>query len=504
MLNDRPTEQSVNRYVDYVAPAAFVQDATWCYPVTKCPERGTIVYPYRRVKCQVQPSAETFCRQLRVWLPRQIQVLADVCIVASECERPLHPDLALFMKDRPDICIDIEIDEPYTDKYKPIHYLTCGDDYRDAMLNRHGWTVVRFAESQVRCEPEQCADYLQRLAEALCGELSFRDDSKPARVKRWTRTEAQKMAAGGIGCPCTDSGQPPLQAFNAYEQQCKQQVKPLERSADILQKMETFTDAGRYEQDQFIDFEPIEHIYTYNGRQRMLSVSGVAGYFFESFDALRAAGMRERRHGIPVADSLDEWDRIGRLASEVGTFVHAQTENYFKDGTFENVCSVCHGDDTEEVSVERERQHFLNFVKDYQITPYRQEWPVYDINLNIAGTIDMICQEADGTFTIYDWKRSGKVVNPQGQPIVEAFAGKRSMNGINLPDTPFYHYCIQQNLYRYMLETHYGIRIKKMNLVVLYPEYTDYVVVEVPKMDELVEQIVAVCHEKDLGHRLLK
>ncbi len=492
---------------NYIEPLAFKQEGEWAYPVAKFPERGTVVYPFRRMKVQSEESSTVFSRQLKSWLPKQIQLLTDVCIVVAEHEPPLHPDLALFIEGHPDICIAIEIDEPYTTALEPIHYLTCGDDYRDAKLNRHGWTVLRFAESQVRCYPEQCADYLHRLVEALCGIMSFRDDSVPVPVKRWTRNEALKMAATGIGSPqflSVRSSKLPLTALTEKEQQCGQLVKPLERTADIQQKMADFTDAGCYDQDQFIDFEPIEHIYTYNGRQRLLSVSGLAAYFFEGFDALKAAMIRQERYRTPVEESLDKWDRIGRLASEVGTFVHAQTENYFQNGSFETVCSVALGDETEEISVDRECQHFLRFIKDFNITPYRQEWPVYDTDLNIAGTIDMICKEEDGTFTIYDWKRSGKVVNFQGQPIVEAFAGKKSMNGINLPDTPYYHYCIQQNLYRYMLEAHYGIRIKAMNLVVLYPEYPTYYVVEVPKMDELVDRIVGICHEKDLGHLLLK
>jgi GTP:adenosylcobinamide-phosphate guanylyltransferase len=86
---------------------------------------------------------------------------------------------------------------------------------------------------------------------------------------------------------------------------------------------------------------------------------------------------------------------------------------------------------------------------------------------------------------------------------VEAFGGKRSFNGISLPDTPFYHYCIQQNLYRYMLEAHYGIKVKDMNLVVLCADYPTYIVANVPKMDKVIKQIIAVCHEKDLGHQLL-
>ena len=115
----------------------------------------------------------------------------------------------------------------------------------------------------------------------------------------------------------------------------------------------------------------------------------------------------------------------------------------------------------------------------------------------------MVCREDDGQFTIYDWKRSSKVVDTQGNPIVEGFNGKRSLNGISLPDTAFYHYCIQQNLYRYMLEANYGLHVKAMNLVVLCPDYSTYYVANVPKMDLLIQQIIDLCHLQDLGHRLL-
>ena len=268
-------------------------------------------------------------------------------------------------------------------------------------------------------------------------------------------------------------------------------------------KMLGFKDAGKYEQDQFIDFEPEGHVYTYKGEQQLLPVSTLISYFFEPFDAQAAAQRQWERYHVPVEESLKKWARIGKKASEVGTFMHEQTENYFRDGTFLTVCPFCFEGETEDVSLELEKQHFLRFVSDYQIRPYRQEWPVYDTGLNIAGTIDMICQNEDGTFTIYDWKRSSKVVNPQGQPITEAFGGKMSINGINLPDTAFYHYCMQQNLYRHMLETHYGIRVRAMNLVVLSPDYPTYYVAEVPRMEEVVAQIVDVCQRKDLGHRLL-
>lgn len=267
--------------------------------------------------------------------------------------------------------------------------------------------------------------------------------------------------------------------------------------------MASFTDAGLYEQDQYIDFEPDGHVYTYKGEVQLLSVSSLIAYFFERFDAQAAALRLWERRGIPVEESLAMWERIRCLASEVGTFVHEQTENYFRDGTFLTDYPFEYEGNVEHISVEREKQYFLQFINDYHIHPYRQEWPVYDVGLNIAGTIDMVCREPDGEFTIYDWKRSSKVVDTAGQPVVEGFNGKRSFNGISLPDTSYYHYCLQQNLYRYMLETHYGLRVKAMNLVVLFPDYPTYYVVPIPKMDDVISQIVDLCHQRDLGHQLL-
>lgn len=275
------------------------------------------------------------------------------------------------------------------------------------------------------------------------------------------------------------------------------------RSEAMQQKMASFTDAGCYEQDQYIDFEPDGHVYTYKGEVRLLPVSSLIAYFFEHFDAQAAAMRRWERYGIPVEESLAKWKRIGQLASEVGTFVHEQTENYFRDGTFKTDYDFEFEGVIERISLEKEKQYFLQFVRDYHIQPYRQEWPVFDTELNLAGTIDMICREADGEFTIYDWKRSSKVVDAAGKPFIEGFNGKRGFNGITLPDTSYYHYCLQQNLYRYMLEAHYGIRVKAMNLVVLCPDYPSYYVAPVPKLDDTIQQIIDICHQRDLGHQLL-
>ena len=279
---------------------------------------------------------------------------------------------------------------------------------------------------------------------------------------------------------------------------------PLPRTEEMVRKMSRFRDAGLYSQDDHIDFLADNHVYLLDGKHQLLPVSSLIAYFFEPFEAEVVAKRQEQRTGTPAATFLEKWERTGCLAREVGTFVHEQTENYFQNGCFETLFTFHYGESTEDISVENEKKQFLQFVTDYGIEPYRQEWPVYDADLNLAGTIDMVCQEDDGSYTIYDWKRSTKVCDYYGHPIIQAFADKRSINGINIPDTAYYHYCIQQNLYRYMLQRNYGLRVDALNLVVLCPEYDTYHVVPVPLMDELISQIVTLCHNNELGCRLLK
>ena len=493
--------------VDYTVPEAFAQSAEGCYPIVRFAERGAIVYPFRRRRRAADEAALGLLKRLRAWLPETVGVFADVCLNISVQQSPVEMDLALVADDG-GVRIDIEIDEPYTaETHRVIHAIGCGDDYRDGVLNRHGWTVVRLAERQVAEQPMACAAYLVQLVGALVPQVAVVEAVVAeglSPVRRWTDNEALKMAARREGCGEPPRLEPTVVPLNSREREAGRLVAPLPRTTEMQEKMLSFTEAGRYDQDRYIDFTPEEHVYTYDGRERLLPVSSLIAYFFEAFDALRMAEMQWQRYGVAVEASLDRWDRCRRMASEVGTFMHLQTENYFRDGSFETCFSFVDGEATETVSIEREKAHFLRFVEDHRIRPYRQEWPVFDLDLNIAGTIDLVCREDDGSFTIYDWKRSGRVVDAAGVPLTEGFNGKTGFNGIHLPDTPFYHYCIQQNLYRYMLQRDYGISVGGMNLVVLCPDYPTYYRVEVPVMDEVVEQIVAACHQHDLGHRLLR
>ena len=121
-------------------------------------------------------------------------------------------------------------------------------------------------------------------------------------------------------------------------------------------------------------------------------------------------------------------------------------------------------------------------------TAWRTEWVIYADRERLAGSIDLVTRADDGALILYDWKRSKDL--------------RRKVNnqfGINmlppcdrLPDCAVWHYNLQLNLYKYMLENYYGERVSEMYIVCAHPDnHPDAFVSRVPVITSEVEQIMA-------------
>jgi ATP-dependent exoDNAse (exonuclease V) beta subunit len=137
-----------------------------------------------------------------------------------------------------------------------------------------------------------------------------------------------------------------------------------------------------------------------------------------------------------------------------------------------------------------EWDYFINFVKDHpDLKPYRTEWTIYDEDLKISGSIDMIYENSDGTLSIYDWKRSKDITR------VNNF-NKFAINKLicHMPDANFWHYALQLNTYKRLIERKYGKIVTDLYLVRLHPdaEEKNYELIKLPdlskEIDELFEQ----------------
>jgi ATP-dependent exoDNAse (exonuclease V) beta subunit len=114
----------------------------------------------------------------------------------------------------------------------------------------------------------------------------------------------------------------------------------------------------------------------------------------------------------------------------------------------------------------REWEHFLQFVINYpDLKPYRTEWMIYDEECKIAGSIDMVYINEDGTLSIYDWKRCLTIEKTSGW---NKYGIEECVN--HLPDTNFWHYSLQLNIYKNILEKNYGVEISQLFLVKLHPD----------------------------------
>jgi len=229
--------------------------------------------------------------------------------------------------------------------------------------------------------------------------------------------------------------------------------------------------------DQFIVFDENPHKYYIKGNSKgWISVTSLVHEFFSEFDAEAAATrivglpgfQTEERYakyhnllwdkdGVELSENdvksriVKYWKSKGELAAKLGTKLHRSIELFFNE---------------EEVVNESEEylKHFNEFCKAHgHLEPYRTEWLVYSEEDMVCGSIDIVMKDKfSGELIIIDWKRVKKL-STDGY-------GKKGLGPlVHLDDANFIHYSLQLNLYRYILETYYNVKISGIRIVVFHP-----------------------------------
>jgi hypothetical protein len=135
----------------------------------------------------------------------------------------------------------------------------------------------------------------------------------------------------------------------------------------------------------------------------------------------------------------------------------------------------------------KEWEFFLQFVQDTpELVPYRTEWIIFHEEIHLAGSIDMVyINKENGKLAIYDWKRCLDISseNPFHQ-----FASAACIS--YLPDTKYWHYALQLNLYKFILEDKYDKEVSEMYLIRLHPTATGYEKIEVPNLQDEIRKMI--------------
>ena len=182
------------------------------------------------------------------------------------------------------------------------------------------------------------------------------------------------------------------------------------------------------------------------------------------------------------------WNKNRDNAAGAGTNIHYQIECFMNNPniqpkyTHKELYDKYFLEETIPKNNSLEWIYFLQFLKDTpNLKPYRTEWMIYHEELKLAGSIDMVYENEDGSLEIYDWKRSANItkINTWNK-----FALTKSI--CHLPDSNFWHYALQLNTYRKIIQEKYGKQVTRLCLVRLHPDCEEetYELLNVPILEK--------------------
>lgn len=223
-----------------------------------------------------------------------------------------------------------------------------------------------------------------------------------------------------------------------------------------------------HKRDGLLHFDEAAHRYTLHGRE-LKSVTTMVQEAFPKFDAPFWAMRKAPGLHITPEELMARWESNAAEARRLGTAMHARIERYYLG-------------DTDVMADGDAMPNFRSFALSYSLNPFRTEWRIYHEEYGVAGTLDFL-DLTDGRYTIWDWKRSVKLVDPAtGEP---RLPGRFTASGLHpglthLPDTSYYHYALQLSIYRIILLEKYGIDVAGQYLGVFHPANPRYYVMPVP------------------------
>jgi hypothetical protein len=484
--------------IKYKPSLQFNQVEPYSYPMVKMPkENSYIKFSKKGRSNKLGYTENSFFNELNRYFSSQFKVYNDRHILLNNNYSAYEPDFLLINeKTEKNIFINIEIDEPYDGISRvPTHELN-SDVYRDLFFTNRGYIVIRFTEKQIFEEAKQCCVFISNVIKSIDSTYVDNNLKLPDNLtieKQWDSLQAKKWAI--------ERYRENYLGIEQFEQRLNTYVEIDILSSPIDEMVENlildsnpiidFDDNKplkgnkSHPRDERIVFDPINHRYFIDNNPDTISVSQLIDKFFPEFDGIRAAQNLNPNHplyGLPTDTILEMWKNKGIEAAELGTNLHKQIENYYKLMPY----------DANSI----EFQYFLNFKEQYRnMMPHRPEWRIFDEDYLLAGTIDMIYEKEDGSYYMFDWKRSEKVVNQEGNPKLSDpahFYTEFGYGGLNhLTNDSYYKYTLQQNIYRHILETKYGFEVSSMNLLVLHPKYETYHWLQLPKMQDEVNYMFA-------------
>ena len=197
--------------------------------------------------------------------------------------------------------------------------------------------------------------------------------------------------------------------------------------------------------------------------------------------------------GMTAEQIKESWNTNRDTQANAGTNLHEKIEKFMNDNRFQfkythkELYEIYISDKKNEQEEGKEWKFFTDFVKDHpNLQPFRTEWMIFDEDVKLAGSIDMVYENPDGTLSIYDWKRCKEIikVNNWNQFAIHPLIS-------HMHSTNFWQYALQLNTYKKIIEDKYGKKVTKLCLVRIHPDNSEetYELIDVPDLSDDISSL---------------
>lgn len=211
----------------------------------------------------------------------------------------------------------------------------------------------------------------------------------------------------------------------------------------------------------------------------LTSVTQIVKSYSHSFDADTEAAKYAIKHRLKKVDVLRAWEDKRDRSAAAGTAVHAEAERIANELYARGAASPVFGDGEYDNFMDGVRR-FYDDHPEVGLSGPIAEARICHPGYQVAGLVDLLASY-ESMSALLDWKTSEKMA-------MFGYGSTTMYSPYNkLPDSNFWHYAVQLNIYSFILKEIYAYEIDFLGIIWLRNDGT-YRVIKVKVMPDLAEK----------------
>ena len=218
-------------------------------------------------------------------------------------------------------------------------------------------------------------------------------------------------------------------------------------------------------------------------------VQEVVEHYFPGFDMEMYSELLADDAEMSPEQLKEQWNAHNEEARKVGQFMHQQIARRILGKqvqmNYNFMFTGKHLAVNRWVSIITEMNQFQQFWLSARLRPFRVHWIVYDEEHHLVACIDLIAQDEQGRYVMYNWVRSQRMgcETNDGFLLSPSVAKSHAHPPIaHVPDTSFHREALQMNMARLLLQQHYHLSVSNMYIVILHAHHSEFHLLDVPLM----------------------